>query len=313
MIVARHVKTNLGVPSEAHDGRVTYTDIMSAHGTLIRVAASAHHLPSAPTLVVIPPVGASLGLLESPLCAMAANINVISWELRAISREARYMNGVQGSFTTTLDAHLYDCTTICQRFEAKRVAVAGYCSGASVAIYIAGVRPDQVAALALVNGAFFLRDGIAQQTQYERDLRRLIQPLALGPEVAPSVYSLCLGDECRPSTATVFERELRRPFSNVDSLYSYAISLRDLIALDAIETAARIRCPTLILATEADRITAAESAIRIAAVVPNCRLRMLENSDHYGFPKAAPGVTDEILNFCSHAEFPHSESVLHHE
>lgn len=64
----------------------------------------------------------------------------------------------------------------------------------------------------------------------------------------------------------------------------------------------RIRAPTLVLAGDADLVVPVENARRLAAAIPNARLRIWPGLGHQFFVEAAPAFNAEVITFLQERE-----------
>ncbi|WP_159086671.1 alpha/beta hydrolase [Burkholderia sp. NRF60-BP8] len=253
--------------------------------------------PQRPNLVVMPPPGASPRLLDSALATLGERFNVLSWELRCIAGSPP-RNGLP-SVACESDMHVGDCIGLLDRYgwPMEGLCCIGYCASAPLAMRLAVARPRLVTRLALVSGAYFLPPDVAPQTQYERDMRRLVAQLAAGPDAVPELYRLCMDSQRVRDDAPAFEQALRYPFRSVAVLHGYALTLAALQRIDTRRLASRIAVPTLVYAARTDRVAAAAAAQTIANLLPAGCLTLAAAGEHHDFPHANPAVVDAVVDF----------------
>jgi pimeloyl-ACP methyl ester carboxylesterase len=147
-----------------------------------------------------------------------------------------------------------------------RVRVAGHSLGGAIALQMALDRPDRVAALGLIDTGARLRvlpDLLAtSQTDPQGSLRQLLE--------------MGYGDR-------LSEEALRIAIASFLPIAPGAIS-RDLHACDRFDVMTelgRVRCPTLVIVGEHDRLTPVKYARYLADHIPNARLLILAGAGHY--------------------------------
>jgi pimeloyl-ACP methyl ester carboxylesterase len=245
----------------------------------------------------MPPPGASPRLLDPALATLGERFNVLSWELRCIAGSPP-RDGIPSAAGES-DIHVDDCIGLLDSYGwlTEGLCCIGYCASAPLAMHLAVARPRLVARLALVSGAYFLPPDVAPQTQYERDMRRLVTQLAAGPDAAPELYRLCMDSQRVRDDAPAFEHALRYPFRSVAVLHGYALTLAALQRVDARRLASRIAAPTFVYAARTDRIAAAAAAQAIADLLPTGCLTLAQAGEHHDFPHANPAVINAVADF----------------
>lgn len=250
-------------------------------------------------VVVIPPPGASPGLLDPALAALGERYNVLSWDPRCQAAPSRQSDG--STDAAAFDIHVADFHALLdhERWKPEDLFVVGYCAGAPIAMYFAATLQRTVTRLALVSGAYFIAPELAPQTQYERDLRRLVEQLVVGPEAAPALYRLCVERGCARGDAgtDAFELALRYPFRSAESLHAYASTLATLQRADVLSIAPGVVAPTLVFAAQSDCVAAPGAACMIAAALPCASLTLAPDGSHHDFPRAEAAVTEAVTRF----------------
>jgi 3-oxoadipate enol-lactonase len=154
--------------------------------------------------------------------------------------------------------------------------IVGHSMGGMIAQELALRHADRVRALVLANtSAAFGKPGGDWQREF---LRQRLRPLDEGKtpaDVAPALVPTMLGDDPDP-------RALERAVACMASISpaAYRAALHCLVEFDRRADLGAIRCPTLVLAGERDRVAPPEVVERLARAIAGARYELLPGVGH---------------------------------
>jgi 3-oxoadipate enol-lactonase len=158
----------------------------------------------------------------------------------------------------------------------ERAVLVGHSMGGMVAQELAASRPDRVAALVLVatSPSFGSRDGEWQK----RFLAERLKPIEEGKtpaDIAPGIVANLVGDDPDP-------RGVARAIECMSgiSAETYRAALHCLLTFDRRASLAAIRCPTIVIAGERDRVVALDVAERMALAIPGAVFHTIPGCGH---------------------------------
>jgi len=253
------------------------SDLMPCRGTSLRVRQAG--LADLPTVLFVNAVGMRGSLLDGPAAIFAAaGLNLVTWELRGSP-------GPEDARAVTLDDHVADAVEILGILGAGKAHIAGWCTGASIALHLTRRLGDQVLSFASVDGAY-LFDGVP------------------GGPLGNAMFGMCkqiVSDESRAdyfhditkprgNEATVLGLEGRPelvdqlilPYrGGVGGLIAYAYAIHRSCSYDPAELCQALAVPTLILARRDDRMVASKNSMRAASLVAGAQLSIADSGGHY--------------------------------
>jgi 3-oxoadipate enol-lactonase len=164
-------------------------------------------------------------------------------------------------------------------FDARGVeqaVVIGHSMGGMVAQELVASFPDRVAALVLyaTTPAFGAAGGDWQRQFLEGRLRPLDEGKTPA-DLAPALVAGIVGDEPDPRGV-----EQAVACMSAISVDAYRAALHCLVTFDRRDSLAGIRCPTLALAGERDRVVSPAIVERMARAIPGASYRVLAGAGH---------------------------------
>lgn len=247
-----------------------------------------------PLLLVVTPLATKPTFIARALGALSSRFDVITWEPRLMVEPQVAM---PSPAALSIEAHLNDVEVILDHFEAERVHLVGYCSGAALALHVAA-HNRRVDRLALINGAYFLQPKACELTQYERDMLALAPQIASDEEAAGQLFTQFLREgSALKRRAHEFGDEIYRPYSDVTSFYRFGVGLAHLIRSDARRVARVIRKPTLVYSSKQDDRTHVASSLLMASLISGSEGHYEETGDHYEFCRARTQLIDRLVRF----------------
>ena len=221
------------------------------------------------TLVFLHGIGGGHSAFDDQLERFAGDARTIAWDMPGYGQspplEPMTFAGLADALAALLDAR-----------GVERAILVGHSMGGMVAQEFVARRPDRVAALVLyaTSPAF---GGPAGDWQ-RRFLAERLRPLDDGKtpaDIAPELIGAMTGDGADP-------RGVARAIACMSAVpvATYRAALHCLVAFDRRESLGTIRCPTLALAGERDRVASPAVVERMAQAIPTATYRMLAGVGH---------------------------------
>jgi pimeloyl-ACP methyl ester carboxylesterase len=209
----------------------------------------------------------------------------------------------------------------------RPVHLIGNSLGGLVSVLVAGRRPDLVASLTLISPAMPV---YRVPTAFSRALLLLVVPGvaslaarrigAITPEESVrAMVRMCFGQPSRvpPDRLEQAVQEMRERAEQPWADAALVRSMRGLItsylkvgAANAWRAARGLRMPTLVLWGDRDRLVDPALAPRLAGVVPDCRLLVLEGVGHVAMLEAPEETARAILGMVETTGQPAGDPVL---
>lgn len=277
-----------------HTEHSVHGELVDSDGAILTVRRSWLG-PDEPTVLFINAVGMRAGLLDGLAGGFAAaGFNFLTWELRGSPGPSRDVQDC------TLDVHVSDAMAILAAYGVRRPHLAGWCTGASVALHAVRQLGDQAASLVLVDGAF-LFNGVPGGPLGNAMYAMCGEIVADSPDGTPGSVGAYYHELARPrgNEAAVLGLsdqalidELTLPYrGGVGELISYAHGIRSSCAYDPVQLCRDISCPTLVMARRDDKMVAWRNSDTAARHISNARLVISDSGGHYGLfvdPDAVP-------------------------
>ena len=238
---------------------------------MIPVPAFEERGRGARALVFLHGIGGNRHSFDVELASFAdsAEWRAIAWDMPGYGSSAP---ALPMTFATLCDS----LVALLDHLGVDRAVVVGHSMGGMVAQELVARRADRVAALALVatSPAFGTPGG-----EWQREfLRQRLAPLDAGKtpaDIAPALVRGMFGDDPDP-------RAIARAVDCMAAVpvATYRAALHCLVGFDRREDLGKIRCPTLVLAAERDRVAAPSLMERMAAAIPGARYACLPGVGH---------------------------------
>jgi pimeloyl-ACP methyl ester carboxylesterase len=239
-------------------------------------------------VLLIHGLGLSGGAWWRTVDALSPQLRVITFDNRGIGRS----KGLAPAYTT--EAMADDAVAVLDELGLENVHVYGLSLGGMVAQQLALRHPRRVRSLVL--GA--TQPGGRHAVRADDDVLAFFRRRAKmrKEEAAWASVAYNYGPRCRElhvdRIAEDIERRLTHPFSP----QAYRAQLVAASLHNCLGRLDRIRVPTLVVHGEHDRVIPVGNAHLIAERLPDCRLRVLEDSGHM-YPTEEPSVDKEIAEF----------------
>ncbi len=220
-------------------------------------------------LVFLHGIGGDHRAFAGQLEHFAAGARAIAWDMPGYGAsqplERMTFAGLAQALLALLDAR-----------RVERAVVVGHSMGGMVAQELVASFPDRVAALVLyATTPAFGASGSDWQRQF---LESRLRPLDEGKtpaDLAPALVAGIVGDEPDPKGVA----QAVECMSAIES-DAYRAALHCLVTFDRRDSLGAIRCPTLALAGERDRVASPAIVERMAQAIPKASYRVLPGAGH---------------------------------
>jgi pimeloyl-ACP methyl ester carboxylesterase len=227
----------------------------------------------------------AVGMPAELLAGLAADFHrtgfrFVTWELRGSPGPSL------GRRDCAVSTHAEDGMAIVAALGLRRVHLAGWCTGASVALFLAESLGERAESLTSIDGAYLFegvpgaplgdamfamcRDIVADE-RLGAHYHKLTRPR--GQEAA------VLGLEGRPQLVEQVTLPYRQ---GVDELVRYAFAIDAACDYDPAAMWAKVRRPVLFTARRDDRMASYRNSARSSELAPGARLALAESGGHYG-------------------------------
>jgi len=252
-------------------------------------------------LVVASAVGADLSVWRRTLARLVQDRPVVTWDLRGL-----HSSGMARSNRLDAGAHAEDGIAVTDSYEIKRFHLAGWSTGARIALEIAHRYPERVASLTLVCGTdgYSLSGGLRHLEitsvlpmvtgvgkHFASYLGAALRTLTSRPELVGLVRQSGLVGPTADTTALV---DMLRSMAECDP--KVLLATYEAVAGDsAPELLREIEPGTLLIAGERDPFTPLRRMEQTAESVPTATLTVYERATHY-LPIEFPELLAKDLN-----------------
>ncbi|MFD1715982.1 alpha/beta fold hydrolase [Amnibacterium flavum] len=172
-----------------------------------------------------------------------------------------------------------------------RVSLVGFSIGAVIALAAALAAPDRVEALVLLNSIAGRTAEERQRAEARLELIRSTAPAELAPASGERWFSAAF----RAAHPDLVDAELAIVAGVAHAPYAAAYAV--LVETDQLERAGEISVPALIATGEHDGGSTPAMSEKLAARIPDSRLRILPGLKHYMHIEAAPAVAELVNDF----------------
>ncbi|MEU2022446.1 alpha/beta hydrolase [Streptomyces sp. NPDC016469] len=273
--------------------------IVAAGGITLDVATS--YEAGAPTVLFVNAIGMENRLLEGPARALrAAGLNLVTWELRGSPGPSR-------SPRVTLSEHAADGLAVAAALGTGPLHVAGWCTGASIGLFLTRALGGRALSFTAVDGAF-LFDGVP------------------GARLGNAVFDMCTQIAADEDRAGVY-LDIVRPRGNeaqvmgiededlvgmvtypysrgTEELIRYAHGIRAANDYDPAAACAALPVPALFLAREDDQMVGYRNSRRAGALVARSELSVRETGGHYALFTDPAQAAGELAAFAHRVGSP---------
>ena len=223
----------------------------------------------AKTLVFLHGIGADHHAFDGDLAHFSARARSLAWDMPGYGESAPLEHMTIGTLADSLAA-LLDARGV------ERAVVVGHSMGGMVAQELVATRPERVAALALVATSPAFGDGSGEWQR--RFLESRLQPLDDGKtpaDIAPTLVRGMVGPDADENGIATAIGCMSRV-----SVSTYRAALHAIVAFDRRASLGEIRCPTLALAAELDKVAPPRVMERMAGAIPGAFYRMIPGAGH---------------------------------
>jgi pimeloyl-ACP methyl ester carboxylesterase len=221
------------------------------------------------TLVFLHGIGGNHRAFHEQLEHFAASARAMAWDMPGYGASAPLdpmtFPGLAQALVALLDERIVE-----------RAVVVGHSMGGMVAQELVASFPDRVAALVLfATSPAFGASGSDWQRQFLADRLRPLDEGKTPADLAPALVAGIVGDEPdRQGVARAVE------CMSAIKPDAYRAALHCLVTFDRRDCLGRIRCPTLALAGERDRVAAPAVVERMAQAIPGATYQVIPGVGH---------------------------------
>lgn len=232
-----------------------------------------------PTVLFASAVGMEGELLDRVAVEfLAAGLNLVTWELRGSP-------GLGDPPKITLHDHVADALAILHGLGVSRAHLAGWCTGASVALLLAREMGSRALSFTSVDGAY-LFDGVPGAPMGNA-VFDMCAEITLDTSRADFYYEVTRprGNEAAVLGMTgepELVRRLMMPYrQGAEGLIRYAFGIRAANAYDQVAACMPAGPLALFTARRDDQVVAFRNSARAAALMPGAAFHLAESGGHY--------------------------------
>ena len=258
-----------------------------------------------PTLVLCNAYGLDPDIWVPLAQALGGDVRLLTWTPRADA------NGP--------DVHAADLGCLLDQHGVTRAYLAGYCTGADVALRFAELSPERVLGVASLGGALNAAD--ASETPFQRNMRKLAYSAARGLSHARLYHQLLFGagrsygalaaarlqsDEAMlASMVGTLDPELLHltsaPFRDAETLHAYARTMQAHYEHCARTPLTALSVPTLFVVGLRDAVAHPDASTLVAARMADAQVIELPEGDHFALYND-PAVSLAVRDFVARCE-----------
>lgn len=281
--------------------------LLSHDGCTLRIGYC-DQAPGRPWIALIIPFGLQVEVARAFFDFFAADYNIVTWEARLILEPpARSI----GPGELTVGNHVADLLAVLDACSVERATLAGYCSGAGIALAALKAAPHRFGDLVLVNGDYVLLKEPSCVTQFGSDIDSILpmasRDLKTAQFILDRMRSILEGmpSDQRLQNDRAPPAGIHLPFSQAHYFHRYAVNYLSYRATDFVTLACAVRRRTLLIAGECDLQTNVTSSGRIHRCIPGSRIWVAPSGDHYELLRRSSSTFDQVRSFLSAAEGGH--------
>jgi pimeloyl-ACP methyl ester carboxylesterase/predicted glycosyltransferase len=209
-------------------------------------------------------------LLRGVVPWLSQHFRVVVMDLRGNGRSDRPTRPEDYGF----DHYFADLLAVIDRLEVERLAIVGISATAMAAIRLAAEQPQRVSHLVTAGGWVNMKLETPQAREAaEQGLQKM---RADWPAFLDGFFGAVFNE---PHSTKPYEDAVLRNGAASDGA-TVALGRNGWLGTDVREAAARVRCPTLVIHGERDKVVPFAQAESIAAAVPGARLLKIEGGGH---------------------------------
>jgi pimeloyl-ACP methyl ester carboxylesterase len=255
-------------------------DTVRSGGTALTVGSTAVD-PGRPTLLFVNAVGMEAPLLDGVAAHVEdAGLNFLTWELRGSPGPAD--TGGPGDFS--VEAHAADGVAVLDAFGVDDAVVAGWCTGATIGLFLAAELGPRATAFASIDGAFLFEG--APGGSVGNSVYAMCAAIDADEALAPEYHHLLTlrgGDTTIPGLDAdpALIRRLTAPYRTGDGLLRFARATRGACAYDPAAVLATLACPTWFAARVDDTMVSYRRSETAAGLARDARLVVYPSGGHW--------------------------------
>ena len=238
-------------------------------------------------VVLLSPLGADTSFWARQAQELAQSFRVITYDGRGSGVSSEAPDGC----STELLAH--DLIVLLEHLGVDQAHLVGLALGGLVAQWAAILRPQLVASLVLTSCYSVADQRIRQLTETWRDVATT--------EGMETLFGTCLEWLFSPT----YIRANREEFDRIETFFRLTRQDAGDFCLQSLAgvqhnpgpLVGSIRCPTLVVHGEADRLVEVELGRRLASQIPSARMVVLEGGPHFLTWEQAPRFNREVSAF----------------
>ncbi|MDA1185045.1 MAG: alpha/beta hydrolase [Acidobacteria bacterium] len=239
-----------------------------ADGTTLAYSIHAASMAGAPRLVLIHSLALDRSVWNATVARLSNDADILVYDCRGHGRSDRRA----GPFTAELFAQ--DLAELLDHVGWQSASLAGCSMGGCVALAFAGLHPDRVDALGLIDTTAWYGEGAAAKFQERADAARAKGMAALFDFQSTRWFS----DDFRTRHPEALERALSVFVAN--DLDCYAATCMLLGTVDVRAHLPAFRMPVAIVVGEQDYATPVAMARQLHAAIPQSTLTVLQDGRH---------------------------------
>ena len=211
----------------------------------------------------------------------------------------------------SIDSWVGDFEAIVDAAGLDRFPLLGVCQGGPIAIEYAARHPERVSHLVLYGT--YARGRLKRDSPRETEIAEVSLGMAsLGWAQETHTFMQSFASQWQPGGTLEHLRswcELQRVTTSAENALRL---MRATFNLDVRESASKLKCPTLVIHPERDRVVPLEDAQLLARLIPGARFVQLETENHMPLPEepAWQRFLDELYDFVPAAASGRGDAVF---
>lgn len=224
----------------------------------------------------------------------APQLPVFARHFQAIALDARgYGDSDDHNGELTISDYSNDVARLLDHVDTEKAHIVGLSMGGNVAMQFALDHPSRVRSLVLADTDRGMQHISAADREEFLRLRR--DPLMAGQsvrDIAPALVESLTGPNASPEARAALHDSLVRLRKNM-----YIKSVEATVSFDVTATVHRIKCPTLVVVGEMDRLTPPSESEAIVRAIEGSRLVVINGAGHISNVEQPEVFNLEVLGF----------------